>query len=330
MVEKGEIMNISGLASTFCGIAGLTAAGSFIGAYTLFERTIPRQIKVRVDPESMADGYKWKDYYKMINERKERLYKRKCENISVRARDNTDLRGYYYAANGDTDTIVIASHGYTSKALNDIPSIGCFFLDEGYDLLAVDNRAHGNSGGEYVGFGILDRYDLLEWIKYVHERFPKKKIILYGVSMGGATVLMTSGFTETQEYVSAIIADCAFTSPYEVFRHVLKTDYHLPEFPIMPIADKLCTAKAGYGFSDYSTLDAMKTNKIPILFIHGADDDFVPTDMSRKNYAACKAPKELLIIEGAGHAGAYYEKSGLVEETIRKFLKKNMPAKEGN
>ncbi|MGN1136784.1 MAG: alpha/beta hydrolase [Oscillospiraceae bacterium] len=317
-------MGIPEIAAVAGGLVGLGAVSSAIGAYTLFSRTIPRQNEVRVDVESMADGYKWKDYYVMIHECQQWLYARSCEIISLRSKDNLKLSGYYYAADKPSDTIVIGSHGYTSKALNDIPTIGRFFLNEGYDVLAVDNRAHGNSDGAYVGFGVLDRYDMLGWIKYVHERFPEKKILLYGVSMGGATVLMSSGFPEVQEYVSGIIADCAFTSPHDVFKHVLNKDYHLPEVPILTIADELCYSKAGYRSADYSTLDALETNQIPVLFIHGADDDFVPTEMSRINYAACKAPKELLLIEGAGHGGAYYENRELCNETIRNFIAKNV------
>lgn len=315
-------MGISEFAAVAGGLVGLGAVSSVIGAYTLFNRTIPRQNKVRVNVEKLADGYKWKDYYVMIHECQQIMSARKCENISIRSKDNLKLCGYYYAADEPSDTIVIASHGFTSKALNDIPTIGCFFINEGYDVLAVDNRAHGNSDGAYVGFGILDRFDMLGWIKYVHERFPEKKIILYGVSMGGATVLMSSGFPEVQEYVSAIVADCAFTSPHDVFKSVLTQNYHLPAFPILNIANELCKVNAGYHSDDYSTLDALETNKIPILFIHGADDDFVPTEMSRINYAACKSPKELLIIEGAGHGGAYYENHELCDKTMKEFFAK--------
>lgn len=148
--------------------------------------------------------------------------------------------------------------------MRDSTSISVFFHKLGYDCLIVDHRSHGNSEGKYIGFGILDRFDCKSWINYVDTRFNgSKKIVLFGVSMGGSIVLMTSGFTDLSASVKAVVADCAFTTPYDVFAHILKRDYHLPPFPVMNISEALCRKKAGYGFRDYSTLDAMKVTKLP-------------------------------------------------------------------
>ncbi len=312
---------------TAAGIAGAAAAagtiGAFAGAYTLFNRTIPRQDEVRVDISEMADMAKWEEYKIIIHQNKEWLLERKMEHITIRSRDGLVLHGDYIPADGEPDTIAIAFHGYTGEGISNCSSIASFFLKSGISCIIVDNRAHGKSEGKYVGFGILDRYDCLEWTKYAAERFGKdKKIILYGVSMGASTVLMAAGFPQLPENVKAVISDCAFTSPYDVFAHILKRDYHLPPFPIMNINDELCRKKAGYGFSDYSTLTAVKDTKIPILFIHGANDDFVPEWMSEKNYKACNSPKELLVVENAGHAASYYENVPLYEKTVSEFLGK--------
>ncbi len=316
---------------TAAGIAGAAAAagtaGAFAAAYVLFDRTIPRQDKLRVDISEMADMDKWEDYKKIIHPNKEWLMEQNMEHITIRSRDGLTLHGDYIPANETSDTIAITFHGYTGSGLSDCASIASFFLKKGYDCLVVDNRAHGKSEGKYVGFGILDRYDCLEWIKYVTERFGSgKKIILYGVSMGASTVLMAAGSPQLSPDVKAIISDCAFTSPYDVFAHILKRDYHLPPFPVMNINDELCRKKAGYGFSDYSTLTAVKNTLCPILFIHGADDNFVPTWMSEKNYKACNSPKELLIVENAGHAASYYENVPLYEKTVSDFLEKYLNA----
>lgn len=309
-----------------CAVAGLAAAGaagSFIGASTLFNRVIPRQDKVMVDISEMADMDKWEEYKVIIHANKDWLMQRSSEHITIKARDGITLHSDYFPADGDTDTILIAFHGYTSCGMSDCSSISSFFLKKGVDALIVDNRAHGKSEGKYYGFGILDRFDCLSWIRYVNERFGgKKNIILFGVSMGAATVLMASGLKEMPENVKAIIADCAFTSPYDVFAHILKRDYHLPEFPIMNITNVMSRKKAGYGFKDYSTLDAVKSTNIPILFIHGAEDKFVPTYMSHKNYDACNSKKKLLIVENAGHAASYYENVPLYEKTVDEFLGK--------
>ncbi|MGN0612871.1 MAG: alpha/beta hydrolase [Porcipelethomonas sp.] len=299
------------------------AIGSAIGAKVLFDRVIPRQEQIRVNLDEFADMAKWEEYKKLMVPAREWIEGQKTELVHITARDGIKLKAVYIPAEQPSGKIVIGFHGYTSKGMNDFPSHAQFFNSLGFDVLIPDLRAHGDSEGDYVGFGILDRYDCLEWIRYINKRFDGgKKILLHGTSMGGTTVLMTSGFEEVQKSVTAIIADCAFTSPYEIFVHVLKKDYHLPPFPIMNINDKMCLSKAGYSFNEYSTIEALKTNKIPVLFIHGKDDKFVPTWMTEKNYETAVCEKQLLWVEGAGHGSSVYENKPLYEKTEAEFVKK--------
>lgn len=307
------------------GAVLLGAAASGTAATVLFNRVIPRQDKIRVNLDEMADMQKWEEYKKIIHPNKEWIMAQDLEHVTIKSRDNLTLHGDYLPADEPSDKLAICLHGYTSCGLSDCSSVGAFLHRQGFDILIIDSRAHGKSEGKYIGFGILERFDCLAWINYINERFEKKKnILLYGISMGGATVLMTAGCKKLPDNVKAIVADCAFTSPYEVFAHVLKKDYKLPEFPIMKINDAICRRKAGYGFKDYSTIYAMKKAPCPVMFIHGKDDNFVPTWMSEKNYEACTAPKELLWIENAGHGAAYYENSELYEKKMLDFIGRYM------
>lgn len=300
-----------------------TAAGFTAGAVTLFNRTIPRQDVLRVDLSEMADMDKWEEYKKFIVPNREWLVQQPLEEVFITSYDGLKLKAMYFAAEKESDKLVILNHGYTGEGMKDCTSTARFFHNIGYDCLIVDHRAHGKSEGKYIGFGILDRFDCRSWVNYVDTRFNgTKKIVLFGVSMGGSIVLMTSGFEDLSKSVKAVIADCAFTSPYDVFANILKRDYHLPPFPIMNISNEMCKKKAGYGFRDYSTLEAMKTVKVPVLFFHGADDTFVPTYMSRQNYDACQSEKDIMIVENASHAAAYYENPPVYEEKIKSFLRK--------
>lgn len=293
------------------------------GAITLFNKVIPRQDVLRVNLDEMADMAKWEEYKKVIAPNKEWLFAQELEHITIKSRDGLTLHGDFLPAEYHSNKLAICGHGYTGCGLKDCVSISVFFHRMGYNCLIVDHRAHGKSEGDYVGFGILDRFDMKAWTDCMEKRFGGNvEIVLYGVSMGATTAVMTAGLTSLSPSVKAVVADCAFTSPYDVFAHILKRDYHLPPFPIMNINDIMCRRKAGYGFRDYSTLDAVQTTGIPILFIHGKDDDFVPVWMSEKNYKMCRSPKDILIVDNAAHAASYYENKEAYEAKVKGFLEK--------
>lgn len=307
------------------GVLAVGAGVSVIGAYTLFNRVIPRQDEVRVDTSEMADPKKWEVYIEIIHEERAKLLERPNEHVTIKSRDGLTLHGDFFPAETPTKRTAILFHGYTSCGMNDCATMAEFFAERGYNTLVVDQRSHGQSEGSYIGFGILDRYDCVKWIEYALDRLGEdSEIVLYGVSMGASTVLMASGLDEFPKNVKAIIADCAFTSPYDVFTHILKRDYHLPPKPILAINERICRRKAGYGFRDCTTLQTVKRGEFPILFIHGKEDKFVPTVMTEKNYAACTGEKELLLVDNAGHAASLYENKPLYEKTVTEFLSRYM------
>lgn len=314
-------MNPAIAAAIAGGVAATGAAVSVIGAYTLFNRVIPRQDEVRVDLDEMADAKQWEEYLKIIHAEKAKLLERASEHVTIKSHDGLTLHGDYFPAETPTKRIAILFHGYTGCGLNDCATMAESFMERGFNALVVDQRSHGKSEGRYIGFGILDRFDCLKWIDYINNRFGEdSEIVLYGVSMGGSTVLMAGGHPGLPQNVKAIIADCAFTSPYDVFTHILKRDYHLPPKPILAINERICRAKAGYGFQDCTTLDRVKRAPCPILFIHGKEDKFVPTVMSKRNFEACTGEKELLLVDNAGHAASLYENKPLYEKTVTDFL----------
>ncbi len=305
------------MAGTAVG-AGVTAA---IASRMLYKRTLPRPkgtseeiIAEFADPEKMAE------YAVKMAPVGEWLEEQQMEEVSVMSQDGLMLHAYLLPASEPAKKVAILHHGFTSNAM-DGATHAKIFHEMGFDVLMLDLRAHGKSEGEYVGFGILDRYDTMEWIRYSRGRFGTDvKIVLHGVSMGAATVLMALGLPGVRKSVSAVIADCAFTSPDDIFSHVIKKNYHLPPAPILKATSILAQKHAGYRFDEYSTLDALTVSNIPVLLIHGKEDKFVPTWMSEKNYEACQGKKKLLFVENAGHGSSVFEDYDLYAQTEKEFL----------
>ena len=315
-MEKDTTAKI--LAGAAVGAVGLTTG---IGSLILFNKTVVRPKETSQDIiNEFADAEKFAEYAVTMAPVGEWMEKQKLEDVYIHSRDGLKLHAYYLPAPAPSDRLVILHHGFTSKAM-DNSSHAMFFHLQGYGVLLLDLRAHGESEGKYVGFGILDRFDTLEWVRYSRERFGEEiKIVLHGTSMGASTVLMALGLSEIQQTVSAVIADCGYTSPYDIFAHVIQKNYHLPPASILKATGMRSKAEAGYSFDEYSTLDALKGNRVPVLFIHGEVDKFVPVWMSQKNYEVCASRKRLLLVENAGHGSSIFENRPLYEQTEKEFL----------
>lgn len=227
-----------------------------------------------------------------------------AEEVRITARDGLKLEATYISSAVPSNKAAILVHGYAGSRL-DMLTYGRFYADKlGMNILMPDNRGHGKSEGNYIGFGWHDRLDILDWITYIINRIgPAAEIVLHGVSMGGATVLMVSGEKLPQQ-VRAIVSDCAYTSAEDQLAYQLKAMYKLPSFPLLNTTALLAHKRAGYTFKEASALRQVQHAKVPILFIHGDADTFVPTEMVYSLYEACSSKKELLIVPMAQHAMA--------------------------
>lgn len=307
-----------GIKGWILGLAAATAAGEYGIARYFFHRTVIRGNAKRDRTQKMA-GTDWDAYVPEIRASREWLTEKPHEDVYITSRDGLRLHGTYFDCQGSKHAVV-CFHGYTSEGLNDYTSIARFYMEHGFSLMIVDERAHGKSEGTYIGFGCLDRYDAKLWMEHMVERLGADcELMLHGISMGAATVLMSTGLTLPQQ-VKGAVSDCAFTSAWEVFSHVLRNMYHMPAFPVMQIADRMARKEAGYGLDECNARDEVKKAGIPILFIHGDADTFVPCSMVHELYEACQSPKELLVVRGASHAEAYYKDTPAYESAVEGLM----------
>ena len=227
------------------------------------------------------------------------------EEVSVKSDDGLTLYGDLYRNPDGTDKTVVCVHGYNSCGYNDFsPMIGPI-LQHGCNCLLIDQGHYGRSGGRFTGFGMLESKDLMKWIAFVNDAFPDGKIVLYGISMGAATVMQASGL-DLPETVAGIVEDCGFTSCREEFAAVLKNVAHLPSFPLLNILAALCKAFLRLDIGSDSR-DCVAKTELPMLFLHGDADAFIPVSMCRECYDACGSENQIVIYEGAGHGQSHFK-----------------------
>lgn len=296
-------------------LAGLSAAGSVaaLGNYLYREAMIPRKRDPNLfeDNETQASGRRWARQANGFS------------SITIEAIDGLSLWSAFLPV-AQSHRWAICMHGY-HDSYESMGAIGRYYYEKGWNVLMPDQRGHGNSAGNYVGWGYDERLDLVAWINHIVRRDPEAQIVLHGVSMGAATVLMTTGGPLPGQ-VKAAISDCSYTTVEAEMRHVIT--HGLKRMPKMPIPftplfgllRRQALHRAGYDLKEARPVDAVARSKTPTLFIHGTEDTLVPDDMMNKLYQSAHCPKHFLWVPNAGHALAVGTNPALYWSTVDTFL----------
>lgn len=239
--------------------------------------------------------------------------------LNIKSSDGLNLTGYYIK--NDDQKIAVIVHGYGSNAF-EMQQYAKMFCELNYSILAVDNRAHGNSDGKTITMGHKDCQDVALWVNYLKEQYPNSKIVVYGLSMGGATVCLYSALKKP-ENVKAIVSDCAYCNAFDIFESVKNQKLILKVLPILKYFNWYLKKRIGYKLTDISVKDAMPKCDVPILLIHGDKDSFVPFYMRDNLYN--NTPQEFrhkLTINGAEHAESLPKQPEVYMQNVKEFLDK--------
>lgn len=238
------------------------------------------------------------------------------EQLTINSHDDLTLKGYVFKQN-DSNKWVFAVHGYTGS-VRQMTRWNRQIYELGYNIFAPDLRGHGESEGSFYGMGWLDQQDLQQWLAVLLEREPDANITLYGVSMGASAVLNFAA--DVPKQVTSVIADSGFTSVNTIFETQLNNIFHLPSFPIMNAAKTVSKIRIGLDFDEASTVAKVAAIRVPILYIHGGIDTFVPVENVHELAAATNAPHEVWIVEDANHGEAVKVEPDLYRTKVTGFI----------
>ncbi len=244
------------------------------------------------------------------------------EEVSIPSHDGLCLRGKLLLCDNACGAVLFF-HGYHSSARRDFSIQARALHKAGYHLLLVSERSHGESTGKYLCFGLKERYDVQGWARFAEHRFGKLPLALFGLSMGGASVVMAASL-ELPRTVRAVISDCGFSSPWEILGRTLRRSNKIYPYPVIYFANFWARTLAGFDFRECSVEEALKVSSLPVLLIHGEEDRFVPTEMSVRAANAFPNRTELLLVKDARHGQSILFATEEYEKCVIDFLEKNM------
>ncbi|WP_047982840.1 alpha/beta hydrolase [Ornithinibacillus californiensis] len=303
----------------FGSIIGIVVIGLLVAGNYFYSEGIKRgtEVELHSEPES-ANAVASETALTILEEAEKWYADQEQEILEITSYDDLLLKAGFLENELNSGKVVILAHGYRGDR-NHMDDLVKFYYDQGFDVLMPDSRGHGESEGDYIGYGWHDRKDYVKWIDLLIEQHGAEQILLHGNSMGASLVLMTSG-EELPSEVKGIIADSGYTTVKEELRHQLKHLYHLPAFPILDITSVITKVRAGYFFGEASAIEQVKNNTRPLFIIHGDADELVPTEMAYELYEAAGGEKELWIVPNAGHTKAYSIATEEFQTRLQQFI----------
>ena len=297
-------------------VAAVTGSAYYLLMNTLFKMAFTENGPIKLTPtiknspyeEDMARGARW-------------LHGHDRHVVYTQSREGLTLKGHLIETPKAKRTVVMV-HGWHGAWDGDFAPCAKWFYEHGCNLLIIEQRSQNGNSGKYMTLGVKESQDVLCWLDWMRENdLDQLPAYLYGISMGSTTVLMASG-QKLPDFVKGTIADCGFNSPYQMLDGYRRKNLPLPKFPIMPSLEILCRLKAGFSLRSHTAVKAMKTCHVPVLFIHGTADDFVPARYTMEIYGACSSPKKLLLVEGAAHTLSFLKDKRAYTAAVTSFFRR--------
>lgn len=301
---------------TICYFAvSLALVPSFMEKTDAFEEVTDTAVAALVQTDDIQNNHA-----AALQETKDWIQNADYEKLSAVTEDGYRLEAITFSPEEESHKWVLLLHGYTGWK-EELYPLACQYIQQGYHALVPDMRCSGESEGDFIGMGWTDRLDNMLWLDEILSRDPEAEIIIHGQSMGAACALMMSG-EKLPSQVKAIVSDCAYTDAYSMFSKQMKDWFGLPSFPLLDSMNLVLQLRGGYDLKDASALEAVKKTSLPVLIIHGEEDDMVPVEMAYELYEAAGGEKELLIVPGAGHAQSVDKDPEVYYDTVFEFLEK--------
>ena len=321
-----------------CIIVAVILLGWIGIGYVGFKTAICRGHELDINDREALKGTAWDQYYDEIQEGIVWISQQETEDIYIQSEDGLKLHARLMDQSGAKGTILMF-HGYRTHPEVDFSASSHVYYECGNRIVHIDQRAAGESEGKYIGFGVLESRDCCLWAQYIANRFgTDQKIILAGLSMGASTVLMATAHHEDRRVrincspeepmevsmtlpknVTGIVADSAFSSPYDIIKKRIRTTYHC-KGRLLTIAIGIWSRMlAHYSLKELSIPDVMKHNTIPVLLVHGTEDSNVPVEMTVKIAENCQAPKQVLLVKGAEHGTGYLVDNEAYKKALQEF-----------
>lgn len=318
--KKHILLKLGSTAAVFATVGAVSHAVSRLLVSFALDRKVPLEHTCAKAIQSRVRGCDMMEsFYNELNTAGTSLKNSATQTIKIVSRDGVSLVGHLQMPSNPS-RLVIAMHGWRSSWYRDFGMIADFLTANNCAVLYAEERGQNNSGGDCIGFGLLERYDCLDWIEWCNSRFSTSlPIYLAGVSMGGAAVLMAANLPLPSN-VCGIVADCAFTSADAIFQHVARRNLHIPYRLHKANVAYLCRKKLHLRPDACTTTHTLKHCSVPILLIHGSNDHFVPVQMAYENFQAAAGPKKLFVVSGADHGMSYYMAKQEYEQAVLEFI----------
>lgn len=306
---------------TIVGFA-LLAALFFVavsGIYVFIYGCVRRKELPWLIQEEM-DRTPYKKYGKAIQAAHQWLVEHDAQDVFMESFDGKKLHALWVPAENAKGTVLLV-HGYRSTPLLDFAIAFPYYYEQGFNILVPDQRSHGKSEGRFITFGVRESSDMECWIQYHNNVFGVFPMILSGLSMGAATVLYMID-RKLPDNVKGVIADCGFTSPKDILSSVFKSVTHLPALPSILVAECCARCVADFSLWQCDTRRSLASARLPVMMVHGIEDNFVPCQMTRDGYNLCISPKKLLLVEGAKHGVSFLVEPDRYQQMLAEFINK--------